>query len=253
MSKDKKDVTLSPSDDARRLGKTLIRTARFASLATFDAETGSPLASRVLLANDMDGTPIILISSLAAHTSALETDPQCCLLVGEPGKGDPLAHPRVSVFCKAARVESDAPELERLRRRFLSRHPKAKLYVDFPDFAFYRLVPQRADLNGGFGKAYALERDDFILSEDQWQALAEWEDSAVTHMNDDHADAVALYAEELLGQGKASWKLATLDPEGIDLVAGDLIARYWFDAPIVRGDAFQSKLVELAKRARGSQ
>ncbi|GAH59469.1 unnamed protein product, partial [marine sediment metagenome] len=30
----------------------------------------------------------------------------------------------------------------RARERFLARHPKAKLYADFPDFGFFALAPE---------------------------------------------------------------------------------------------------------------
>ena len=97
---------------------------------------------------------------LAAHTKALLASPRCSLLIGEPGKGDPLAWPRISLQCDAEQIGSDNPEREHLRARFLRRHPKASLYIDFPDFMFFRLVPASASLNGGFGKAYALTPDD---------------------------------------------------------------------------------------------
>ena len=47
-----------------------------------------------------------------------------------------------------------------MREGWLARHPKARLYVDFADFAFVRLRPEGAHLNGGFGRAYRLEPSD---------------------------------------------------------------------------------------------
>ena len=38
------------------------------------------------------------MSELAGHRQALERNGACSLLVGEPGKGDPLAHPRVTLI-----------------------------------------------------------------------------------------------------------------------------------------------------------
>jgi putative heme iron utilization protein len=48
------------------------------------------------------------------------------------------------------------PVHARIRTRFLNRHAKAKLYIDFPDFRFFRLDSAIASLNGGFGRAYIL-------------------------------------------------------------------------------------------------
>ena len=47
-----------------------------------------------------------------------------------------------------------------LRARWLARNPKAKVYIDLPDFSFVRLTPVSALLNGGFARAFRLSPDD---------------------------------------------------------------------------------------------
>jgi putative heme iron utilization protein len=158
----KKDVILETTADAVRLAKTLIRAARSGSIATIEPETGWPMATRVGLSTDFDGVPIILISRLAAHTGALLADPRCSLLIGYPGKGDPLAHPRVSIACEAREVARDSDEHKRLDARYLAHQAKAQLYSGLGDFRYFRLEPKSASLNAGFGRAYALNREDII-------------------------------------------------------------------------------------------
>lgn len=245
----KKDVLRETDDTARRLAKDLIRTARYGALAVLEPGSGHPMASRVALATDIDGTPVILTSTLSGHTAAILTDPRSSLLIGEPGKGDPLAHARITLFTQARRIERGSDDHARLRRRYLARQPKAELYVDFGDFAFFRLDMARASLNGGFGKAYDLQSGDLALQGD-WLQFADMEAGAVAHMNEDHGDAVKLYAEVLCGAGPANWRLATLDPEGMDLVAGDEVRRLWFDEPLQAPDQVRGVLVDLAKKAR---
>ena len=94
---EKKDVIRETDATAVRLAKTLLRTARFGAIAVIEPGTGAPHASRVGVATDLDGSPLTLISGLSAHTGALLADPRCSLMVGEPGKGDALAHPRLSL------------------------------------------------------------------------------------------------------------------------------------------------------------
>lgn len=159
---DKPSVIRDTDNEARELARDLIRKARYVGLAVIDPQNGFPQISRVLLATDAGGIPFILVSRLSAHTQSLSTDPRCSFLAGEPGKGDPLAHARISVQCLAERVEHDTDVHETLRTRFLKLHPKAKLYIDFADFGFFRLVPQSASLNGGFGRAYNLSRIDLL-------------------------------------------------------------------------------------------
>lgn len=154
-----KQSPIRPVDDeARKLASALLSEATFAALAHLDPETSHPLVTRVGVAMH-DQVPIILISQLSAHTIALEADPRCSLLLGEPGKGDPLAHPRMTLVGQAQKVIDQDNRLA-MRAAYLIRHPKAELYIDFADFAFWRIVPQRAALNGGFGKAYALDAHD---------------------------------------------------------------------------------------------
>ncbi|MAB14230.1 MAG: hypothetical protein CMI59_10040 [Parvibaculum sp.] len=168
-AKKKEDILQPTDDEARALAHALLARADYAAIAVLDPATGHPLASRVALALDEDGVPAILTSKLAAHTPAIEADKRCSLLVGEPGmikeaKGDPLTHPRLTVIAEALRVDRDSDVHRRLRERWLARHPKSKLYIDFPDFAFFRLTPLRGSLNGGFGKAYELAASDLMLA-----------------------------------------------------------------------------------------
>jgi putative heme iron utilization protein len=60
----------------------------------------------------------------------------------------------------AAFVAADAPDRPALRAHWLKGHPKAALYIDFADFAFVRLTPESALLNGGFGRAFRLSPED---------------------------------------------------------------------------------------------
>lgn len=159
---DKPSVIRDTDDEARDLARSLFRAAPFVALAVLDPETGFPFVSRVLMGVDADGAGAILVSGLSAHTRALLADPRASVLAGEPAKGDPLAHPRITVQCRAEPVERDGEAHGRLRALFLARHPKSKLYIDFPDFRFFRLVPQSASLNGGFGRAYILTGQDLL-------------------------------------------------------------------------------------------
>ncbi len=154
-----KPQVLRETDDAARLqALAFVRESGHGALATLEPDTGWPLASRVSLAVDAVGVPMILISRLSAHYGALEADARCSLLLGEAGDGDPLRHPRITVVCVAEKVMPD--QRAAAKTQFLKRHMGAEIYADFTDFDFWRLIPQRASLNAGFGKAYALNAGD---------------------------------------------------------------------------------------------
>ena len=236
--------------DAIGLGRKLLRTIRSGALASLDPQDGVPFASLVTIATDVDGTPLMLLSQLSAHTRNLLKDPRCSLLIAPGGKGDPLAHARITLLATAEKVERETDFGRRVRRRFLARQPKASLYVDFPDFSFFALRLQRASLNGGFGRAYELEAADVLSDCSQAEALVEAEEDAVDHMNEDHAETIGLYATRLLGGEEGSWRLSGLDPDGADLMLGDKALRLPFDEPVSTPDALRKTLVALAGQAR---
>ncbi|MCF3642379.1 DUF2470 domain-containing protein [Rhizobium sp. TRM95111] len=251
--KDRPQVLRETDDEARALARRLLRSARSCALAVIEPESGVPFASRALTGTDVDGTPVILVSSLSVHTRALRHDPRASLLAGEPGKGDPLAHARLTVVARAEEVARDAAGRANLRERFLRRHPKAKLYVDFPDFAFFRLVPERAHLNGGFGRAYVLEADDLLIRSPAVAALAAMEQGAVDHMNSDHAEAAGIYARHFLGERDGDWSICGIDAAGIDLAAGDRLRRLDFAAELSEAGELRGVLARLLKQARENE
>ncbi len=149
----KTDPIRPTDDDARSLAKKLIAEARHGAIAVL--MDGKPFVSRIALAPTDNGL-LTLISDLSPHTAALRAEPNASLLIGEPGKGDPLAHPRITVEVAATFREKS----EETAHAYLAYQPKAQLYIGFGDFHLVELAPMSASLNGGFGKAYALTRDD---------------------------------------------------------------------------------------------
>ena len=228
---DKPKVIRDTDDDARRQARILLRGARFAAIGVLDPETGFPSVSRVLLGTDIDGAAVILVSNLSAHTGALLADPRASLLTGEPAKGDPLAHPRLTLQCLAESVAHDSPVHTRLRDRFLARHPKSQLYIDFPDFRFFRLVPERASLNGGFGRAYHLSKDDFLIPIpiDNF-----WEDqkTLIRELGGLQPGLANRIATEIYHAAAGSWVICGIDSHGLDLSFKDILIRHEFVTPV---------------------
>jgi putative heme iron utilization protein len=243
-----------PADfNPRDAAKTLLRTIRTATLATIDRNGGYPFASLTNVATDVDGAPVVLVSRLATHTANIERDGRASVLLAEIGKGDALAHPRLTVLGTFRRVARDSAEEPRLRRRFLARHPKSELYAGFSDFAFWRMEAISAHLNGGFARAADLTAADVLTDIADAQALIEAEQGAVEHMNNDHAEALRLYATRLLGAPDGDWRCIGIDPEGIDLQQGQTALRLNFPQRIISPDALRTLLKEFADAARSNR
>ena len=142
----------APFDHAGMI-RALMAEATHATLGTLGPD-GAPFVSLVAIARDQDLAPVIITSHLSSHTAHLEAQPKVSLLIAAIGKGDPLAHPRLTLTGQAAAAKPGEPEYDRLRPLYLAQNPKAQLYVDLPGFWFWRIAPERAFLNGGFGKAW---------------------------------------------------------------------------------------------------
>lgn len=151
------------TDDVRVEVRGIVEQARHAALASLSPETGYPMCTRINFATQDNGVPFTFISALSAHTLALRADSRCSLLIGKIGKGDALAHPRLTIFCDAALVDPADEATSQMRTMYLADHPKAALYIDLPDFRFFRLNPIQALFNGGFGRAYKLTAADLTL------------------------------------------------------------------------------------------
>jgi putative heme iron utilization protein len=134
--------------------------------------------------------------------------------------------------------------------RFLARHPSAQAYAGFADFAMYALEIAHGHYVGGFGKIVHMPPADLACSVDDAQALITAEPDIVAHMNSDHGDAVALYATELAQCAAGDWRLAGIDPDGIDLLHRSNAARIEFAARVRTPAEARAALVALAKEAR---
>lgn len=231
-----------------RAVRDLVRGLDRAALATtLPGEGGGwPYASLVLTAVDHDLSPILLLSELAEHTRAIAADGRVSLLFdGTHGLDQPLTGARATLVGRAARTDDS-----RLGQRFLARHPDAGMYAGFRDFHFYRIAVERAHLVAGFGKIRWLSGDD--LRAPPAPGLADGEAGIVGHMNDDHADAVQLYAGKLLGLPGNGWRMTGIDSEGVDLRLGGNVARLAFDAPLASASEARQALVGLVAKARAA-
>jgi heme iron utilization protein len=144
---------LQPTFDHAGMIRALMAGARFGTLGTLAAD-GGPFTSLVALALDDQLRPVIITSHLSAHTGHMERDPRVSLLISDVGKGDPLAHPRLTLMGRAVAAHPGEADYDGLRDVYLAQNPKAALYVTLPGFWFWRIEPETVALNGGFGKAW---------------------------------------------------------------------------------------------------
>lgn len=234
--------TAPPESTSRRL----IRSCDRAVLSTALVGNGWPYGSLVMTACDHAARPLLLISDLAEHTKNLGADARASLLFdGTVGMDNPLTGARVTVTGRLTPTEDSA-----LVARYTARHPDSEMFLGFADFHLFEMDVDRAHIVAGFGAIHWIDSADLLFDTDGFEELAAAEADIVEHMNDDHADAIALYATKLLGHGAGDWKMTGVDPEGIDLRDGGATARLDFEKPVRDAESARSILVRMVKAAR---
>jgi heme oxygenase (biliverdin-IX-beta and delta-forming) len=231
--------------DPRQTAKKLLREGRSGALATLMAGSGDPYCSLVNVATQADGSPLLLISRLAVHTKNILADNRVSLMLDERKEGDPLEGARVMLM-GTAEVTDDADA----RRRYLDRHPSAEMFAGFGDFAVYKIALKGAHLVAGFGRIVDLTRDDIVTDLAGAEALVAAEPEAVAHMNEDHSEAVRLYATKLLGAPDGAWRCVGCDPEGLELQLDRTALRLPFPQRVSGPGPLRQVLKELAQKAR---
>jgi heme iron utilization protein len=237
--------------DPSRLARSLLRRSRQGALATLMVESHGPYCSLVNVASHPDASPILLISRLALHTKNILADNRVSLMLDERVAGDPLEGARIMLAGRAEEAAGDQADI--LRRRYLNAHPSAEVFVDFKDFSFFRIVPLAAHLVAGFGRIIDLAPAQFLTDIGDAGALLEAEQGAVEHMNEDHREAMNLYATRLLGADSADWACTGCDPDGIDMQAGSTTLRLDFPERVTNAGELRKMLVRLAGEARAKE
>ncbi len=138
--------------------KAVLARAKTGTLSVIDFETGGPFGALVNIATETEGLPLFLFSKLARHTKCLATDARASLLVSElPSEGDPLVGFRATITGRAQQLND-----HHLRDHYLSKHPYAETYIDFGDFNFWTLKPEKVFVVGGFGRIQALDASEIF-------------------------------------------------------------------------------------------
>jgi putative heme iron utilization protein len=246
------DATPVPEPSFAERARTLIHLGQTGTLATLSRRhPGHPFASVMPYALDGDGRPLFLISTMAMHTHNLLADPRASLLVTQPDwTGDALAAGRVTVMGHARQLS--ATEVGEARAAYLARHESAKFWVDFEDFAFWRLDPLDVYFVGGFAAMDWVSEGAYLTAAPD--PLAEAAPGILEHMNADHAEALVAYARAFAGEPADEATMTAVDRLGfkLRLRAGDRLhgVRIAFPREVrTAGDA-RTALIEMVREAR---
>ena len=225
---------------------------RVGTLATHSAHhAGFPFASVMPYALDAGASPLFLISSMAIHTQNLTADPRASLLVMQSGTdSDPLGSPRATLLGTVARIEAT----DEVRALYLERQPSAKYWIDFSDFAFFRLDVTAVYFVGGFGVMGWVQADDYRAAEPD--PLAPFAAGILEHMNADHAGALREITRHFAALDAEEAAMVSVDRLGFVVRArtaeGMKGARIQFPEEVRTGEDARRVLVAMTREARGA-
>ncbi len=238
--------------------RTLLHLESVATLSTVSRkQAGFPFGSLMPYALDAEGRPLLLISTMAMHTQNLKADPRASLFVTQAAEAEVLGAARVTMIGNVAQIlDADKPEV---REIYLKAHPNSHYWVDFNDFAFFRLEPVDVYYVGGFGVMGWVSDSDYAAARPD--PLAEAARGILEHMNADHGDALALLAKaqagleaESAGSAAGSVTMTSVDRLGfhvrVPTAAGVKGARIAFLREVLTAGEARTVLVEMVKQAR---
>jgi hypothetical protein len=232
--------------------RTLLHVGRTGTLATHSRKrSGFPFASIMPYGLDPEGRPTFLISTMAMHTQNLAGDARASLLVAQPGwTEDPLAGARATLIGEVHRLDDDGA----VRADYLARHPNARHWVDFDDFAFFRMEIVDLYYVAGFGAMGWVEAAAYdVASPDP---LVDVEAAIVGHMNADHADALVTYCRHYAGVDAESATMTSVDRMGFRVRArsGDRLQgiRINFPTEVRSSEQARNVLVGMLRDARSA-
>ncbi len=235
--------------------RTLVTGQSRGALSTLAVDpAGYPYGSVASYALDPAGNPLFFISRMAEHTQNALRDPRASLLATEtvPAGADPLAFGRVTLLGQLSEVGDDARG--EVREAYLEANPSASYYIDFGDFAFFRLDVESIRYVGGYGRMSWVDAASYAAA--QADPLAgETAAGIVEHMNADHAEAQVLYCRHLLGLAETTAAtMSSVDRYGFDMIAerpsGRLAVRLGFPEVCDDGGAVRAAMVALVGEAR---
>ena len=232
--------------------RTLMHLGRSGTLSTqLRKHAGFPFGSVAPYGLDGRGRPTFLISTMAVHTQNLGADPHASLLVMQPGwTEDPLAGARLTLVGPVAIVP--AGDRAAVREDYLARQENARFWVDFDDFAFYRMQVEDLYYVAGFGAMGWVDAAAYCDAAPD--PLADHAAGILDHMNADHADALVLYCSRYAGVGADAATMTGIDRMGMRIRAriGDRLQglRINFPREVRTPMEARTVLVEMVRTAR---
>lgn len=247
----KNALKLSAAERAKTIF-ALARTGTLSTLTSKGEEQGYPRGSVVEYAADTSGRPVFSFSALSGHTGDVRADGRCSFTVTSPGFQD-MSGARLTITGTMSPVSED--ETPSLKEAYRQRHPNS-FWIDFGDFAVFRLDPLIIRYNFGFASAGKVAAEEFLST--PADPVAPFSSPISKHMNEDHASSTLAIVKHFvpLDIDISAAKLQTLDRLGMEVecssTEGPFTCRVPFTRPADDRKAVREVIVEMTKAAQAA-
>lgn len=144
--------------EAARHAARLVRQCRVGALATLADGTPAVSQAPFALLPVADCVFVLLVSRLAAHTRAMQENPQVGLMIAQPESEHTVAHAlaRVSFGAEARMIGRSHPDYGGARAAYAARFPDHAFLFELGDFELFALVPRTIRVVAGFAQAASI-------------------------------------------------------------------------------------------------
>ena len=227
----------------------LLRTSNEGVLTTIsDKFEGYPFGSFITYITDRDRSVIIFASNLAEHTTNIKKNSKSCFTIfsikDHENKQD---NPRMSLLGDFIKVEDS--RREELKQKLKKHLPESDLYLELPDFNFYKMSVTNVRWIG------VLVKLDGLIMIHGLKDL-EWipaEKEIIEHMNQDHSKSIisTLSAQHNVKDERA--KMIELNIDGFYCESDNKIYFLAFKRPCFTVDEIRKELIVQARENRAHE
>lgn len=209
---------------------------------------GYPFGSVVPFCLNQDHEIVILISDLAQHTKNIDENAKVSLTLHNSEQDNIQKGWRLTIAGDAKPAAKE--DLPFLAARYERYFPESRDYHEVHDFNFYLIKPKKARYINGFGEIHWVNYDKMIQPS---IFDADTEHEMITHMNEDHLEALILFLQTRLNVSQPEKvRMTQIDQYGFAIAHDERIERFNFQQEATNPTDIRLFLVEMVKKVRAA-
>ena len=210
---------------------------------------GYPFGSVVPFCLSQNNEIIVLISDIAQHTKNINLNSKVSMILHNTDQDNIQKGWRLTIVGDAKKATSEEAEI--LAQRYERYFTDSSDYHRVHDFNFYTISPKKGRYINGFGEIHWVDFDRMIQPS---IFDADTENEMITHMNEDHHDALLLFMQTKMAvTHPEKVRLVQVDQYGFTIAHDEKFERFTFKKEAKSPMDIRLFLVEMVKQIRAQQ